>query len=110
MVHADPMTVNRRLVHSLNGAVNQTLQDTRSLIEETKFEATEKLLKSVVYAFELVPLDRATGLGVTETECIDLLNSFLSWRDDQKKSIENSQTGSEPTGSPPPSTSTTTPG
>lgn len=99
--YADPLRIHRRLVHSLEGEPDVTLAATRSEVEAVAFEATEKLLRAVVYAFELVPFDPATGKGVTEQDCLALLNHWCDWQSKKNASAASSPTGSAPTASAP---------
>lgn len=51
----------------------------RAAAESRREDARERRAKVVFEAFELTPIDRATGEGVTELEALNLLWSFLDY-------------------------------
>jgi hypothetical protein len=94
-VFGDPLRIERRMAHALDGDINAVLADCHSETDAVAFPAIDKLIGATIFAFELTPYDKKTGNGYTEEMCRVLLNRFMDWKEDQKKS-----TGMTPTCSP----------
>lgn len=125
---ADPLAVRRNLMRASLGTFDEIDRDSRDrpampdgmggVIDQgpedpgaalQREDAREKLHAVVCAAFSLAPFDPATGLGTTEAESTAVLDAFLGWLEGKEKGSENFPGISEPTDTPPDSSSTTTP-
>ena len=97
----DPMVIERRLKAALDG------KDIGEVFKKIEHESpavhdpalTE--LASIAYAtFDGHPLGR-DGSGMTETEVLESLYGYFRWDSEQKKTADNSPSGSESTAGPP---------
>src|SRR5262245_60989542 len=83
-VRADPLAVRRRLAQAANGDLAGVWKaasappktgeghlpaETAGQLELARLEGEERLLGVIRYAFDLPPVDPATGEGVTEAMC-----------------------------------------
>lgn len=108
--YADPLVVQRRLSLSLQGNPGQFYRDARI---EPRYEgvgddrrpvppdagevlraemAAIKIVEAARIAFEFLPWDQLTGNGATESECLQVLGDFLTWKVKKKPTAENSPT------------------
>jgi len=80
-VYGDPLQINRRLVHALDGDPAPVHERANSQEEAERFEAREKLVVAARYAFGMVEFNPTTGQGAVELDVWTALNSFLEWRE-----------------------------
>lgn len=93
----DPFKINRTLIHLLDGEPNKVIAEYNSKEQSPlKFEATGKLAKAAVQAFELIPFDIIKGKGSKETDALTILFDFMKWCSKKKESQEPTQTSSPP--------------
>jgi hypothetical protein len=116
--YADPLEAHRLLYQQAGGRLGQLLDDARASgpvdspddseearalkarnraeIDARAFGAALVLLAAARKAFQMAPFDRATGQGATEAGCWEVLDSFLVFLDDEKKSTATSPTSAPP--------------
>lgn len=113
---ADPVEVNRLLVHYLDGDPDKFLAERWAgvpLEGETddqgeplkvdeglaplRFAAEQRLAEAATKALDLVPWNKRDGTGLTTLRVLDVLDQYLAWMDGQKKSAECSPTTPTPT-------------
>ena len=92
--YADPLAVDRKLKRALGGDVNRFLERYNSEADVERMDATESLVKAAIDAFEMKPLDRTTGEGVTESEAIGVLFDYCDWL--EKKNLTGSTSPTSP--------------
>lgn len=97
-VAADPLVLHRRLMEkSADIEINIKVFRSASKDAPTAYEA---LIRDVRWAFDVKPLD-SEGKGLTEMECVDLLDHFMSMMRDEKKTSQTSSTSRSPSGTSP---------
>lgn len=122
-VFGDPFAIQRALTALLDGDPQKWLErrwegipeegeldeegNPKELVrsmEPVRYEATSKCIAAARIAFGLTPWDKRTGTGCGERHVLAVLDDFLEWLDNQKKTADSSPTSSaaspEPTGSP----------
>lgn len=102
LIRADPLRIYRRLQVQLDGDCNKWLKQARSEDFSVAFQAKERIIPAVVFAFELAPFDPKTGAGCLEEDIISVLNSYLEFMDQKKENGESLRTCSLPTPASPP--------
>lgn len=108
-VFADPLFLNDQLMVASDGtlwdawnklvAIDSANGDMLVIMEGIK--AREYLANLARRVFKLVPFNDATGEGMTPSQCIDVLVSFLVYLTQKKTRREPSLTTSPSTGSTP---------
>lgn len=99
-VAADPLVLHRRLMEkSVDIEINIKVFRSASKDAPAAYEA---LIRDVRWAFDVKPLD-ADGKGLTEMECVALLDHFMSLMGEEKKTSQRSSTSPSPSETPPPS-------
>ncbi len=78
VVHADPVGIKRALTLVMGGSVNAVLEQWQSGDLLARAQAEERLLDAVRAVFEFPPLTQA-GEGVTDQQCLDVLQGFLDF-------------------------------
>lgn len=78
-VYADPMALNRRLIHELGGEQDAVFADSHSPVDGVAYPAVERLLAAARRAFGMAPFDPATGTGPLEKDVRRVLNEFLDF-------------------------------
>jgi hypothetical protein len=118
LIHGDPLRIHRRLAQSLEGSADRILRDIhaadapcsdeaeRWAREQLAYAATEKMLRAVIFAFELKPFEPLHGRGLKEAECMGVLNAFLDWMDTVKKKDATPPSLPQPTASLAPQSAT----
>lgn len=88
--YEDPLVVLRGLQLLTRGKLDelidkQAIMDTDNPIDPViRAEAEDKLISAVRNMFKLPPIDGVTGIGVTDTYCIRLLQHFCDYIDEKK--------------------------
>ncbi len=135
---ADPLQINEDLVHLLDGNPDRFLEDrwagvpdwdeaTKDYVldpttgkpqaldpasEPLRHEARRRLGEATIKAFGLVPWSKKTGKGCSPIRALAILDAYLDWMDEQKKSTVAPPTvpaATEATSPPFPEGSTTPP-
>ncbi len=88
----DPLKVRRGLARATAGKIDQLLQKQHSASQMEQLEADEALVPAISLTFGLPTINKETGVGYTEQFLLDLLESFVTWIADQKKTVEKSPT------------------
>jgi hypothetical protein len=112
-IKADPMAIERRFFAAIPPGDNvdnvfrdafikltDLNEESRAITQSQIIEpAWEKLIVAGRAAFRVAELDE-DGVGLTESETIDLIENYFSWRDGLKKKDEPTPNGSEPSDGP----------
>lgn len=79
--HVDPLELNRRIIHAMEGDPNGVVAkcNLEANPEPVAFDAMEKFVKGVRWAFRLPDYDPATGKGALEADCLRVWDEFQSW-------------------------------
>jgi len=106
-VRADPLVIRRRLIQNANGKLDQLVREARGegasleVIDERlprpelsdaillQEEAQERLVAVIRRAFELPPLDPATGQGCTEAMVWKVWGSFNEFLEGESRPVGN---------------------
>jgi|DEB0MinimDraft_6_1074348.scaffolds.fasta_scaffold26249_2 hypothetical protein len=92
----DPMLAMAALKSHKEFDWSRTPKQCDSASDEVSIEGYQLTQDAVCAAFDVKPFDGTSGL--TQAECLDLLAAFTGWLGVQKKTPNNLQTSSEPTG------------
>jgi len=83
-LYGDPLACRRRLLKATGAKLDEYI-DMQSDEDTLKREfADEQLIAAVRSAFELEPINRDTGEGVTDAYCLDLLRQFVEYYEAKK--------------------------
>lgn len=93
-VNGDPLRIIRDLTADENHSLELDMQE--SELESPKaIAALGRVCQAVRKAFRVKPLEEG---GLSDLACVALLNHFLLWMADQKKTIDRLRTSFTPTG------------
>jgi hypothetical protein len=97
VVYADPVAAKRQFVLALGCSLNSVLEDwnasavpegaTSEMKQQANLpenviraaQAEERLVEAARGVFDLPPLNPATGEGVSDQECIEVIEAFLDF-------------------------------
>lgn len=107
LVYADPIEVNRRIYHLLDDpattvekAGGSKRDDAGNVLveypEPVVFEAMNKLVAAIRFAFDMPPIDPDTGKGATHADCMAAWEDFCAFMVSKKKPDDISPTSSPP--------------
>lgn len=101
--YLDPQETYRLLYEHPNGLLDELVAKAKDRAPENRLDRLRALAEIALTArtvFDLPPIDRSTGEGYTEAECIEVFNSFFAWCDGIKKKRADSPTLSQPSETP----------
>lgn len=90
-VYADPLLLDMRLRKAAAGEnLEEILNLFQSDVEDVYADAVERILPIAYRAFNLMPVDEATGEGTPAESILQLYISFLDFGTEMMKSLEDS--------------------